>query len=154
MKLAEALIMRADLQKRIESVRQRMLRNAKVQEGELPIEDPNELIAEFNGLADQLVDLVQRINRTNTVTPVEGRPEVMVSDAIAERDSLRLRHGAYTALCEAAIPELNRYSRTEIKSIPTVDVRAIRAQADGFAVQHRELDAQIQATNWLVDLQD
>jgi hypothetical protein len=34
MKLAEALIMRADHQKRIESLKHRMNRNAKVQEGE------------------------------------------------------------------------------------------------------------------------
>jgi hypothetical protein len=142
------------LQKRIEELKTRMNRNAKVQEGEAPIEDPNLLRFEFDRSAAQLLDLVQRINRTNTITPVDGDPSLMVSDAIAMRDSLRLRHGAYASLCEAAIPELNRYSRTEIKSVPTVDVRALRAEADAIAVQHRELDARIQATNWLADLVD
>jgi len=44
MKLAEALILRADCQKRIEQLRQRLLRNVKVQEGDKPAEEPMELI--------------------------------------------------------------------------------------------------------------
>ena len=36
MKLAEALIQRADCQKRIAQLRQRLTRSAKVQEGEQP----------------------------------------------------------------------------------------------------------------------
>ncbi len=154
MKLAEALIMRADHQKRVESLKHRLNRNAKVQEGERPLEDPQQLLAEFTTLADNLLDLVQRINRTNSATMLGGDDSMSIADAIAMRDSLRLRHGTLSGLAEAAIPEMTRYSRAEIKSLPTVDVRAIRAQADLFAVQHRELDARIQATNWQVDLLD
>lgn len=154
MKLAEALIMRADYQKRIESLKHRMNRNAKVQEGERPLEDPQQLLVEFTTLADGLLDLVQRINRTNSASAIEGDASMTIADAIALRDSLRLRHGAFSGLAEAAIPEMTRYSRAEIKSLPTVDVRAIRIQADQFAVQHREVDARIQATNWQVDLLD
>ena len=44
MKLAEALILRADNQKRLEQVCQRLLRSAKVQEGDQPPEDPGALI--------------------------------------------------------------------------------------------------------------
>ena len=40
MKLAEALIVRSDYQKRIEQLRNRLLQNAKIQEGETPNEDP------------------------------------------------------------------------------------------------------------------
>jgi hypothetical protein len=75
-----------------------------------------------------------------------------VADGIAVRDSLRLTFGTYSALAEAATVEQTRYSRSEIKFLPAPDVRKIRAQADSLAVEHRELDAHIQATNWLVDL--
>ncbi len=47
MKLAEALILRADAQKRIQQLRERLNRSAKTQEGELPPEDPQELLAEL-----------------------------------------------------------------------------------------------------------
>ena len=40
MKLAEALILRADCQRHIEQLKQRLLRNVKVQEGDKPSEDP------------------------------------------------------------------------------------------------------------------
>jgi hypothetical protein len=40
MKLAEALILRADCQKRIAQLKSRLLVNAKVQEGDAPAGDP------------------------------------------------------------------------------------------------------------------
>jgi hypothetical protein len=147
MKLAEALILRADAQKRIENLRQRLIKNAKVQEGESPIEDPQALLLEHDELALQLREMIQRINRTNSSTMLEGEPQMTVADAIALRDSLRLTFGTYSALCEAATVEQSRYSRSEIKFLPALDVRAIRAQSDAYAVQQRELDARIQATS-------
>ena len=42
MKLAEALSIRKDLQKRIQQLEQRIKSNVKVQEDEEPLEDPNE----------------------------------------------------------------------------------------------------------------
>ena len=40
MRLAEALILRADYQRRLEQLKQRLIRNAKVQAGDAPNEDP------------------------------------------------------------------------------------------------------------------
>ena len=48
MKLAEALSLRADLQRRIAALRERLRKNARVQEGDTPAEDPLELLAELN----------------------------------------------------------------------------------------------------------
>ena len=47
MKLAEALSERADIQKRIQQLRSRLRRNALVQEGEKPAEDPHALLEEY-----------------------------------------------------------------------------------------------------------
>ena len=44
MKLAEALTLRADLQKRAAQLQNRLYNNAKVQEGEKPAEDPRGLL--------------------------------------------------------------------------------------------------------------
>ena len=43
MKLAEALALRADLQRRLEQLKQRLIKNARVQEGDTPEEDSVEL---------------------------------------------------------------------------------------------------------------
>lgn len=50
MKIAEALIERADIQKRIEQLRDRLSNNALVQEGEEPAEDPTSLLSELDRL--------------------------------------------------------------------------------------------------------
>jgi len=47
MKLAEALMLRADIQKRIDQLKQRLLRNVKVQEGDRPAENPEALLSEL-----------------------------------------------------------------------------------------------------------
>jgi hypothetical protein len=47
MKLAEALILRADYQKRIEQLKAILIRNAKIQEGDAPAEKPEELLKEW-----------------------------------------------------------------------------------------------------------
>ena len=45
MKLAEALLLRADLQKRVSSIRERIQQNARIQEGDTPEEDPQVLFS-------------------------------------------------------------------------------------------------------------
>ena len=68
MKLAEALQLRADLQKRMEQLASRLYDNATVQEGESPAEDPEALWAEYEDCSSQLEELMARINRTNCET--------------------------------------------------------------------------------------
>ena len=46
MKLAEALAERSDCQNRIEELKKRLIRSARVQEGDQPAEDTTELLAE------------------------------------------------------------------------------------------------------------
>lgn len=96
MKLAEALILRADCQKRIAQLKSRLLVNAKVQEGDAPAETPQELIAELGRVSTELLDLIKRINRTNSATALAGRGTI--SDALAERDVLALQRAAYAEL--------------------------------------------------------
>ena len=88
MTLAEALSQRKDLQARIEQLKERLLNNIKVQEGEEPTEDPKELMAELNGCLDQLETLIFRINVTNMQTLSEGKT---ITQMNAERDVLKMK---------------------------------------------------------------
>ena len=150
MKLAQALILRADHQKRIEQLKQRLLRNAKIQEGDKPAELPKDLMKELEQVSDELVRLIQRINKTNSVSKIDAG--MTLSDALAVRDILRLKHGIYRNLAEAASVTQSRFSRAEVKFKSAVDISEVQKQADQLAKEHRELDTKIQEANWLVGL--
>jgi hypothetical protein len=149
MKLAEALILRADYQKRVAQLQQRLIRSARVQEGEQPPENPQELLTELESVTTELTRLIQRINQTNSVTNFRDRP---LSDALAERDVLRLKRTAYDGLIQAASLRQDRYMRSELRLVSTVDVAELQQRSDRLSRDYRELDAQIQATNWVTDL--
>ena len=152
MKLAEALILRADSQKRLEQLKQRILRNAKVQEGDSPAEKPSNLLEEAERVAAELLGLIQRINKTNASTRLESGETI--ADAIAMRDVLRLRQALYRDLSAASTIVQERFSRSEVKFIGTVDVAETQKQSDALAKDCRELDARIQAANWQIEVQE
>jgi hypothetical protein len=150
MKLAEALILRANLQTRLEKLKGRLLQNALVQEGEKPAEDPQKLLQELEQVADELATLIQQINRTNLETRLNE--EQTLTDALALRDVLRLKQGIYWNLGQTASVRQHRYSRSEIKLQSSVNVPRILQRADELAREYRELDTLIQAANWANEL--
>ena len=150
MKLAEALIWRADAKKRLEQLKQRLLRNAKVQEGDAPADEPATLLAEYERLVGEFVQMVQRINRTNSATAL--RDGLTLADALAVRDGLVLRVDALRSLAQAAAITQDRYTKSEVKFQGTVNVAELQQQVNRLAVEHRDLDTQIQAMNWQAEL--
>lgn len=150
MKLAEALLLRADLQKKVEALRTRIVKNSVVQEGEEPSEEPNELLREVDAVIGEQRSLVFAINAANyTGTTSSGRT---LTDALAERDALVLRHSILAATTAAAVKPPDRYGMKEIRWVKTVDVAALQKAADNLSKQIRETNAEIQAANWQVDL--
>jgi hypothetical protein len=88
MKLAEALLLRADRNRTLEQLKQRIQVSARYQEGEDPPEDARELVLMASSVLDELEGLIRNINRTNSSSVMaDGRT---VTDALAERDVLRL----------------------------------------------------------------
>lgn len=150
MKLAEALILRADTQKRIEQIKHRLINNAKVQEGEEPSENPEELLIELDRLLNELTNLVKNINKTNSSTVFEEGK--LLTDALAERDTIILKRNALASLVSEASVRQDRYSRSEVKFLSTVDVAKIQKEVDNLSKEYRELDSKIQQKNWIVDL--
>lgn len=150
MKLAEALIIRADLQTRYTLIKQRLIKNAKVQEGEKPSEDPEKLLFEAEEVAAELQVFIQRINKTNSQTILTD--SMTITEAIACRDILRMNHSLYRELANAAVIVQDRYTKSEVKFKSTVDIAKLQRHADVLAKQHRELDTLIQEANWKTEL--
>jgi hypothetical protein len=155
MKLAEALLLRADHNRTIEQLRGRIVASARYQEGEQPPEDANDLLDTCSSLLDELERLIRHINRTNAGTTMpDGRT---VTDALAERDVLRLRYSLLTNAADAASGSgqrgfLMRATRSELRVVTDLDVKGLRQRAAEAARRTRELDAQIQQANWTTDL--
>jgi hypothetical protein len=152
MKLAEALILRADAQTRIQQLRERMARSARVQEGDTAPENPAELIEELARVVAELRGLMKQINRTNAQTPFDEARTL--TDALADRDALSIEHSVLAGLLAEATGGNARYgyNPSNIKYFRAVDVASVQKRADELAAQRRNLDAQIQALNWTVDL--
>ncbi|BBZ15037.1 hypothetical protein MBRA_52320 (plasmid) [Mycobacterium branderi] len=148
--------MRADSVRRIEQLRSRIVANARFQEGEDPAEDAAALLVEANEVLDVYETLIRRINRTNAATAIGA--DGTLTDALARRDALRLRHSVVTAAADAAVgnnqPGYARQLRSELKMLPALPVSELRARADELAREWRDLDVRIQRANWEVELLD
>ena len=151
MKLAEALSIRADLQKKVAQLKERIKESAKVQEGDEPCDNVEELYKELDDVLVQLEDLIYRINITN-VQIVQGGDSL--TRLIAKRDVLSLRVKTLQEVVRHVSANDTRYGRNELKYVRTIDIKVLRKEADTYAKQYRELDLKIQSLNWTVDLVD
>lgn len=150
MKLAEALILRADLQKRIEQIKNRLRNNILVQEGEQPSEEPESLMEEFINSQNELSEIIKKINKTNNTTKFNEK--LMLSDALVERDRLLETRSLFSDAVNRASEKTDRYSRTEIKYISTINVKEFQEEVNKLSKAYRELDTAIQGLNWTVEL--
>jgi len=152
MKLAEALSLRADRQKRMLQLTERVKANALVQEGDSPSERAEDLLAEFGQVAEEFESIVARINRTNlAVTISDGRT---LTEAIARRDALKFHINIWRQAADAAAVRQIRGTKSEIRLVSMINVREAREKADLFSKEMRELDTKIQESNWMHDLLD
>jgi len=150
MKLALALSERADLQKRIADIGLRLNRNATVQEGEEPTEDPLVLISEMESLYGKLEELISKINHTNNETMCG---DVVLVDLLAKRDCLKSRINKLRSFLNNASNLTGKYySKSEIKTYSTVSVSELQKKVDGLSKEFGELDEKIQETNWTTEL--
>lgn len=149
MKLAEALIERKDLQSRLSRLNQRLQANALVQEGDVPLEDPRILIQMVEATIEELSILIDRINKTNAATLIDGKS---LSEMITRRDLMIKRIAIMREFLEKASSKVDRYSRNEIIITSTVDVKPYQKMVDELSHETRLLDAKIQYTNWNTEL--
>lgn len=149
MKLAAALIERADLQTRLTQLQTRLLNNAKVQEGVKPNEDPKDLLKELDEVSKQLEDYIYRINMTNAATLVDETP---LTSLLAKKDVLTKKIGILRAFLNESNALVDRYSLKEIKIDSTVDVAKLQKDLDALSKKLRLLDQKIQEINWTADL--
>ena len=142
MKLAEALSNRARLTEKVSQLRVRLNDCVKIQEGDTPSEQPEDVIAELDGTLDELRSLIYRINLTNTLAEVDGQT---ITSLLARRDVLAMKAKTLGEALKVLTEREDRYNRNEIRFVRTVDVKDFRHIYDRSAAELRELDLKIQA---------
>lgn len=150
MKLAEALLLRRDLNNRLFQLRNEISSSVLVQEGDTLDRSITELFKEYDEINQQYSELVVAINRKNATASLADSA-LLLMEALEQREQLRRKHALLTqALDETkAAP---RMGRNEIRLVRTIDTKTLMEQLNTTAKQLRELDGKIQQTNWLVDL--
>ncbi len=149
MKLAEALNIRADLQRKVYQLKSRLIANSQVQEGDTPAEDPEDLLKELDTSIKKLEDVIKLINKTNGNTYIKNKS---ISDMIVERDMLKLKMSAIYELVNSASNKVDRYSNKEIKIFSTINVKEKQKELDKMSKEYREIDTLLQGLNWTTDL--
>lgn len=150
MKLAEALIKRSDYQIRLEEIKTRLNSNVLVQEGDIPLERPDELIKDYKKTLEEYEKIVIKINKTNNETLLEEG--YTLADALTKRDVLLKERAMYQGIVQDESLRQDRYSRSEIKYVVTVDIKDMQKELDKISKKYRELDTLIQSKNWIIDL--
>lgn len=155
--VGEALNRRADLQKLIARLQDRLRACVVAQEGEEPPESPTELLVEIDERCDELEDLIAKINNTNAQARLAAGETV--TEALARRDVISLRQNALRAAINAATGGdgllgrgFSRYSRSEIRTVRHVRVSDLQERLDTLSKQRRELDNRVQEHNWQATL--
>jgi hypothetical protein len=152
-KLAEALALRSDQQKKLAQITHQIATAASYQEDSEPPESATDLLAQAHETIAGLETLIRAINRTNSAT--ELAPGMTLTDAIARRDALGLHRTVTADAAERATGGrmgLYRQLRSELRTVTDLPVAELRHQADRYAGQRRELDVRIQQANWATDL--
>ena len=149
MKLAEALQERADLNRKIAQLQDRLEDYVLVQEGEEPLEDPRLLKKELDGAMERLEYLVRQINLTNAQTTIG---DISLTGLIAKKDALARKIKAYKSIVASAGRISYRTRGAEIKIMPTISVIEWQKEIDQMSRDLRVTDNAIQENNWQVDL--
>ena len=148
MKLAEGLLLRADIMKKIEHLQNRIRPVLIVSDDKLPQEDPDKLLAQLRKAIKDLESLVIRINKTNNETNVEG--EGLLMEALAKRDSLKMLSEKLRNIRYAA--QINNSGDNNLKT--TINIKKLQTEMDQTGRAFREIDSKIQEINWLTELKD
>ena len=149
MQLAEALIQRVDLQKRLRELEKRLERVCTAQEGDQPAENPQNLIHEIDQCYRELEGLICCINKTNSAAMDN---DISLADLLCRRDMLQKKHTLLRNIAQSGTISQSRYSAREVRYVSTVNVMELQQQADACAREYRDLDTRIQRLNWTTAL--
>ena len=145
MKLGEALTLRARQARKLNDLKDRIVKSSIAQEGDSPAEDVAALTEEYTTLSLSQAQLIQDITAANL--------RAGLTADILLREHLRRMVFVHRSAIIGADPSGHfRYGREEIKWVPQIDVAATQAVIEDLEREANALDVRLQEANWSVDL--
>lgn len=149
MKLAEALSLREELQNSISQLTSRLKDSSKVQKGDSPSENVEELMVELDDKLSQLEDLIYRISLTISQPLCGSEP---ITRIMAHKDRLEEQVYIMNEVINHVTKIDTNCSPLEVKYVRLIDVTSFHKRIDSLEKQLRETKMKIQKLNWTVEL--
>ncbi len=159
MKLAEALLRRKELGKRLGDLQTEIYGNLTTYEGEEQQgPEVEELLREHEALSTTIYALTVNINRSNNVTP-SGYNNLSLMEAIAYRDALlRTAQLLESVTTQLSSPGSSAYggrrTKDDLKVVARYDKKLAAASRNATTEELHRLEVAIQTTNWTAELQE
>lgn len=158
MRLAEALMLRAELKNEADELFKRIEENAFYKQDETPMEDAKELFRKMEDVLLEIKVLEEKIWRTNMNTLCQGKKTIY--DLLRERDYLIkivYRKNRVIAMHKSDYQNKMYYLKDEssvIKKVFAFDIKTLIKERDEAAKKCKEINLMIQRKNWEVDLME
>ncbi len=147
MKLGEAVLLRADLLKKIEQIQHRIKPNLVVEESKEPQEDPVKMLAQLRNATQEYTALVIKITKTNYTTKVEKFDNVM--NAIARKESMQLLLSRLKTIRQGS-----QITSSYDEPRATLNINNLQSEIDKLEIDLREINSVIQEINWTTELEE
>ncbi|MGK7944576.1 MAG: DIP1984 family protein [Microcystaceae cyanobacterium] len=151
-KLAEALLIKAEYEERLESLRSRLMVSARVQDGSFPPEDPETLIADVQTCLNHLASISKRISITQSQTLLDSRQTVAA--AIVDQEMLLKKQSIYQSIIEGGIIPSDVAQGSSIRWLITVNLAGLNRRIEEMIKDYRLLETEIQQVSWNTELVD
>lgn len=172
MKLAEALLLRAEMTEQLLRLGKRLAKNCRTEKGQKTAESPHTLLEDALRLVREREALILRINRAKLQAKLPNGMTLM--EALARRDRLEGERALVLEIISksevvntarkknkapswmaAILREALGGEPTkgcEIRQFCLLDIPRLQARVDNLTRQIREVNALIQAANWRITL--
>jgi hypothetical protein len=144
-KLADAILERGDVQKKIEQLKTRLSNNALYQKDTKTPESPKDILSELDFCFSRLELLINTINEANNISGLYK--------LLAKRDVIKSKLNAHRNFLSEISSGVNRYSKTEIAILPNFDAKIIQKEIDILSKEFRLTDSAIQSKNWEIEVE-
>lgn len=155
MKLAEALMIRAELKKEIDILLDKIIESAVLHDDEEKLEDPNEYLLKLNNHLNELFLTEKKILKTNFESSFDEKRTIY--EALLEKQHLaRILH-RYERLIDSVKKKLKPfYYYEDIKKYEKpeclIDIKKLIFEKEQFENSYKKLNQQIQKRNWEIDV--
>lgn len=146
------MLIKAEYEERLESLRTRLMISARVQEGSFPPEDPETLMADVETCLNNLASLTKRISITQSQTLLASRQSL--ADAIIDQEMLLKKQFIYQSIIDSGTIPVDSLQDSNSRWLVTVNLAGLNRRVEELVKDYRLLETEIQKVSWSTELVD